>query len=148
MLQCRSRSRRLRRAFPCQCENVHALGAKCKRRWHACSRCFPARKKVSSNEPGSVENGSTLRYIVACTRNRDVMLYEDVSIGTLMFDRFKVAESTTSTTDVFEKWNSSHLQHRVMQLRCYTRAILTFDLNLTRFVNVTTDAQHIHSTYR
>lgn len=78
-------------AFPRQRENVHALGAKCKKRWHARSWCFPARKEVSSNEPGSNENGSTLRYIVACTRDRDVMLYEDdVNISTPVFvDQFK-----------------------------------------------------------
>lgn len=53
-------------AFSRRRENVHALGAKCRRRWHARSWCFPARKEMSSNqEPGSGENGTTLRYIVA-----------------------------------------------------------------------------------
>lgn len=60
-------------AFPRRRENVHALGAKCRRRWHARSWCFPARKEMSSNKLGSGENGTMLRYIVA--RNTVMLRY-------------------------------------------------------------------------
>lgn len=140
-------------AFPHQRENVHALGAKCKRRWHARSWCFPAWKETSSNEPGSGENGLTLRYIVACMRVRDVMLCEEMMLTSLQrcSSTDLSAESTTSSDQCFRKIKFFALATLRNAIALYTaryiRTIFTFDLNFIRYnyvwMNVITDACHI-----
>lgn len=103
-----------------------------------------AERSVQQRSPGSAE---TLRYIVARTRNRNDILYkDDVNIDTLMFvDRFKC------WIDCLDNWCFRKMKFFALATPCntialrYRRAISTFDLNFTRFVNVITDAQHIHS---